>query len=170
MLARVPWTPTLKAEAKPRPRRLSRDKRRHLVDTVARLMKAAKESGAAATLLNFEGPCRHGLRSRLTLEGWGWQDADAIAADIVASALRQIGAQRPTWAEGQPEWSQQGAGALIDRIRCIHCHNPLEGIQRKFCSDLCGVAHYRRISNIAAKADGAAYDYLTRSRIWCDAP
>src|SRR5690606_914919 len=135
MLARVPWTPTLKAEAKPRPRQLNRDKRRHLIDTVARLMKAAKESGAAATLLNFEGPCRHGLRSRLCLEGWPWQDADAMAADIVATAMRQIGAQRPTWAEGQPEWSQQGAGALIERTRCAHCGSPLPDENRKYCSE-----------------------------------
>jgi hypothetical protein len=158
MLARVPWTPTLKAEAKPRPRQLNRDKRRHLVETVARLMKTAKESGAAATLLNFEGPCRHGLRSRLTLEGWGWQDADDMAADIVATALRQIGAQRPTWAEGQPEWAQQGAGALIERTRCIRCHSPLPEGHFKFCCELCASAHQVAIGRMRDADERKAYD------------
>ena len=157
MLARVPWTP-LKAQAKPR--QLNRDKRKHLIDTVANLMKAAKESGAAATLMNFEGPCRHGLRSRLCLEGWNWRDADAMAAEIVAAAMRQIGAQRPSWAEGQQEWVQNGSGAMIERTRCVRCHGPLPDMHTKFCSDTCAGAHHMALASIKQAEEARAYDMI----------
>lgn len=155
---------------KPKLRRLNKDRRQHFVETIACLMKAAKESGAAATPLNFEGPCRHGLRTRLTLEGWRWQDADAVAAEIVATALNRMGAERPTWAEGQPEWAHIGAGALIERTRCVRCHSPLEGIQRKFCSEMCANAHHSHIAAVAAQADGAAYSYVVGSQSQSNAP
>lgn len=160
MLARVPWSPPLKAKS--RPRQLNRDRRKHLVETVANLMKAAKESGAAATLMNFEGPCRHGLRSRLCLEGWNWRDADAMAAEIVAAAMRQIGAQRPSWDEGQQEWVQNGSGAMIERTRCINCHTPLSGEQTKFCCPNCASSFNARLRRRHAAMDAAAYDYASR--------
>lgn len=164
MLARSPRRPITKAEAKLRPRQLNRDKRRHLIGTVAGLMKAAKESGTAATLLNFEGPCRHGLRSRLTLEGWRWQDADDMATEIVAAALRQIGAQRPTWAEGQPEYVQNGAGALIERTRCIRCHGPLPEGHFKFCDRLCGQSHREIIVHRQTLAENRVIDTVVNPR------
>lgn len=157
MLARVPWTPKV-SKARPRPRELNRNKRRHLVDTVAGLMKAAKEAGATATLLNFEAPCRHGIRCRLTLQGWRWQDADTAAADVVSAALRQIGAKRPTWAEGQPEWSQNGAGAMIERTRCIRCHGRLPEMHRKFCGELCASSHQMALGRIRDADERKAYD------------
>lgn len=137
MLARVPWSPapeTKKATA--RPRRINKDRRRHLVETVATILKSGESSPFA-----FEASCRHGLRSRLCLAGWGWQDADALAADIVAEALRRIGARRPTWEEGQPDYVQNGGGALIERTRCVRCHTPLPEGHFKFCSRLCGQSH-----------------------------
>jgi len=159
-----------KKPAQTKARKLNRDKRRHLVDKCAAFMREGKANGRVPTLLNYEAPMRHGLRVRLILEGWGWTDADAAAADIVKTALNQVGAQRPTWEEGQPEYSQQGAGALIERTRCVRCHKPLEGIQRKFCSDLCGLAHHSRLNAITSQADGAAYDYVVgrRRRDWLD--
>src|SRR5690606_7695490 len=93
---------------------------KHLVESVVTILKSADPTPFA-----FEASCRHGLRSRLTLEGWNWKDADDTAADIVATALRQIGAKRPTWAEGQPDWAQNGSGTMIERTRCIRCRGPL---------------------------------------------
>jgi hypothetical protein len=123
-------------------------------------MRAAKDEGKAASLLNFEGPCRHALRSRLCLEGWKWADADAVANDIVQTALIRVGAERPSWEEGQPEYSQTGAGALIERTFCVRCHAPLEGHQRKFCSSLCNAAHSKATAKRRNADESRAYDLI----------
>ena len=164
MLVRLPWTAPVKAPEQPR--RLNKDRRRHLVNLIAAILKAGDPTPFA-----FEATCRNGLRTRFCLAGWDWAKADSVATDIVLRALMQIGAQRPTWDEGQPEYSQQGAGALIERTRCIRCHSRLEGIQRKFCSDLCGAAHYKHVASISKAETEWAYDKVVkRIRIWSDAP
>ncbi len=139
MLSRLPWTPA--PEAKPKPlRRINRDRRRHLVDTIAAILRSGDPTPFA-----FEASCRHGLRAALCLHGWRWQEADAMAAEIVTLALRIIGARRPTWAEGQPEFVQNGAGTLIERTRCIRCHDRLPQGHHKFCGQLCATAHHLRL-------------------------
>lgn len=143
MLARVPWTPPLKA--KPKPKRLNKDRRRHLVETVARIMRQERDAGHVPTLLNLEGPIRNGLRAKLCLQGWNWTDAEAVAADIVGAALRQIGAKRPTWLEGQAAAFQDGA--TIPRERCLGCRQPLLGeIGERFCSRPCRAAWRVRLN------------------------
>lgn len=157
------WNPSTCNPSKPAlPRKINRDRRRHLVDTVARIMREARDAGHVPTLLNLEAPMRHGLRSRLCLQGWRWADADAVAADIVAEAMKRNGAKRPTWLEGQPEWAQQGAGALIERTRCIRCHSPLPEGHTKFCSKLCVCAHHLRTTRLAAATEERAYDRAVR--------
>lgn len=140
MLARVPWTPPLKAKAKPR--QLNRDKRKHLVDSVAAILKSGEPTHFA-----FEASCRHGLRSGLCLQGWNWQEADAVAADIVAAALRQIGAVRPTWQQGQPEYTQDGV-VVFERTRCIRCGWKLPDGHHKYCSSICAKNHHAAISRL----------------------
>lgn len=142
MLARVPWTPPLRA--KPKARRLNKDRRRHLVENVVIILKTGEPTRFA-----LEGSCRHGLRAGLCLDGWKWQEADEAAAEIVTTALKQIGAQRPTWAEGQPEWQEP----LTERLYCARCKKRLpppsedhnNGIPRKYCSRLCltAASHHR---------------------------
>jgi len=159
MLNRLPWTPaTPKPKAKDR-RRMTKDRRRHLVDAIAAILKAGDP-----TPFSFEATCRHGLRARLCLEGWNWQDADITAADIVARALMQIGAKRPTWAEGQPEYVQLGAGAQIERTRCIRCHGKLPEGHYKFCSHLCAGGHHSHLERIREAEETIAYDRIVRSR------
>lgn len=80
--------------------KLNPDRRKHFVSLVARVL-----ASGAPTYFEHEASCRHGLRVRFILEGSCWADADALAADIVASALHRIGAQRPTWLQGQREWT-----------------------------------------------------------------
>lgn len=94
--ARGPWTPTLKAIPQAQAKRLNGDRRSRLVDIVMTVLKTGEPTHFA-----FEASCRHGLRGSLCLQGWNWHDADTVAAEIVETALRQIGAQRPTWQQGQ---------------------------------------------------------------------
>jgi hypothetical protein len=105
----------------------------------------------------YEGACRHGLRSAFCLEGVKWELADAMAAIIVSAALRSIGAIRPTWEMGQPEWTQDGA-TLIEWTTCALCGCPLPerdptigGPRRRYCSDGC------RYMAAARKASAVGY-------------
>ncbi len=137
MLARVPWSPKAKS-ASPQPR-LSKEKHRAIIEAVALILKTGEP-----TMFAYEASCRHGIRQQLCLEGWSWDLADAVAADIVAEALRLIGAKRPTWQEGQPEWTQQGVLREV-REHCARCRKPIpqERIDRsvatpaKYCSMEC---------------------------------
>ncbi len=139
MLSRLPWTPEPEGRQICRPkskRRLNRDRHRQLVVTVAAILRTGDPTPFA-----FEATCRHSLRSRFCLDGWKWIDADAMANEITQLALLRIGAKRPLWEEGQPEYVQLGAGALIERYRCVRCHGPLPEGHFKFCSRLCGQSH-----------------------------
>ncbi|MCO6385910.1 hypothetical protein [Aliihoeflea sp. 40Bstr573] len=155
---------TVAVAAKPKVRKINRDKRRHLVDLVATVLKSGEASPFA-----FEATCRHAIRTRLCLNSWRWQEADLLAADIVEEALRRIGARRPTWAEGQPEYVQNGGGALIERTRCVRCHGPLEGDHRKFCSSICANAHHGFVSAVREAEEAVAYDRVVQygSRAKC---
>lgn len=151
MLARVPWTPKLRHQA-PR-KRLTKEKRRQLVDAMTAILREGESSK-----FEFEASCRHGLRTSLCLKGWSWGEADETAAAIVHRALNIIGAVRPTWYEGQPEWTQNDSGALIARTRCIRCRHRLEETQAKFCSKLCAGAHHMALSSIREARGVQAYD------------
>ncbi|MBN7776708.1 hypothetical protein JYP49_05540 [Nitratireductor aquimarinus] len=140
MLARTPWVKPVKAQ-KPKPRRLNRDRRRYLVETAARILKHGVSSKFA-----LEADCRHGLRQNLCLEGWNWQDAETTAKEIVDTALNRIGAQRPSWKEGQPEYTQDGF-APIERTRCVRCHGRLPEGHFKYCSDVCATGHRRTMED-----------------------
>src|SRR5690606_16914077 len=80
--------------------------------------------------------CRHEMRSGLCLRGWPWADADAAAAEIVAAALNMVGARRPTWQQGQPEYVQFGV-VLEERTRCVVCGWKLPEGHRLYCSPTC---------------------------------
>ncbi|MEI9403381.1 hypothetical protein [Mesorhizobium argentiipisi] len=143
MLARVPWKPRQVDKPKPRARVLSRDRRRHLIDTTAAVLKSG-----LPTYFAFEGSVRHGLRSSLCLAGWSWSAADVAAADVVDAALRQIGARRPTWQQGQAEYTED----RTERLTCANegCHKPTaidlrDGRQTKYCSDLCRRSHADKV-------------------------
>lgn len=127
--------------------------RRKLIDQTAAIMRRGEPSVFA-----FEGFMRHGLRSGLCLRGWSWAEADDMAAEVVRLALQQIGAKRPTYQQGQPEWAQDGV-ILIDRERCIRCGWQLPEGHRKFCGRLCLDAHHQALyRRFTAEELEAVYD------------
>ncbi|RIK96976.1 MAG: hypothetical protein DCC74_08975 [Proteobacteria bacterium] len=159
MLARTPWTP--RAAEKATRRRLNKDRRRHLVATVANILEAGEPTKFA-----FEASCRHGIRSSLCAQGWRWQEADAIAADIVATALRSIGTQRPTWQQGQPEWTQEGFAPVL-RTRCAHCGRQLpeiDGTNRIYCSEVCSSVRRSRLTAIRRANEDTVHKLLAGGR------
>lgn len=135
MLARTPLR-SAGVQADPH-RRLTRARKQGIRDRIVAIMRSVEPTPFAG-----EGPCRAGIRSSLCLQGWRWPDADAIAAEIVMAALNVVGAKRPSWWEGQPEYTQPGA-LPIEREYCgrFGCHNRVPPERRKFCSDYCGSAH-----------------------------
>lgn len=140
-------------QEKRKKRKADQTYRRRLIDQAAAIMRRGEPSAFA-----FEGFMRHGLRAGLCLRGWSWADADDMAADIVRSALHQIGAKRPTYQQGQPEWTQDGI-ILIQRERCVRCGGSLSEFQRKFCSRLCHSAHHADLHRrFAAEQLEAVYD------------
>lgn len=135
MLARTEWTLAYgtKSERKAarRAERLNRAKRQALIDKVAAIMRIVEPTPFAA-----ESPCRHAIRSALCLQGWSWQGAEDVARETVRAALDTVRAKRPTWDEGQPEWTRPG-GLPIERERCARCHKRLPEGHWKFCGKLC---------------------------------
>lgn len=140
--------------------RLSRERRKHLTEVAAAVMREAQNP------FNAEGPLRHGFRSGLCLEGWHWNDADDEAAQIVAIALRWVGAKRPTWEEAQPEWWAQ----LIEHKHCVRCTRIIPddrtGGQRGrgavlYCSNECASSAYSERSRLQMEAVSRG-EYLAR--------
>ncbi|WP_074742983.1 hypothetical protein [Celeribacter indicus] len=112
-----------------------------LVNELAEVIRLAFEAGATASVWGLEGPLRHAICSDLCLQGWAWETADLMARELMDCAHRRVGAKRPTWNEGQPEWVIY-EGTLIERTLCANCHKPLPEGRPKFCSDLCKGAHH----------------------------
>ena len=102
-----------------------------LVDHVAAVLKCGEPTHFA-----FESACRHGLRAQFCKAGWNWEIADLTASQIVSAALARIGARRPTWEQGQPEYVQFGV-VLVERTRCLNCGGKLPEGNRKFCCSRC---------------------------------
>ena len=64
MLSRLPWTPPPTVIVKARPRRINKDRHRHLVSTVAAILRSGHP-----TFFAYEAACRHGLRSGFCAAG-----------------------------------------------------------------------------------------------------
>lgn len=125
-------------KAGPKSRKLTKDRSRSIREKIVPIMRAVEPTPFAA-----EGPCRAGIRSSLCLQGWSWQEADDAAALVVAAALHVVGARRPTWYEGQPEWTQPGA-LPIERERCAFCRGRLPEGHWRFCCRECGQHFHKK--------------------------
>lgn len=120
--------------------RLGRDRAEITLARLRRIIRREFIEGRIATLFGLEGPLRHTIRSALCLQGWRWADADAAACQMVAATLASLWATRPTWNEGQPEWTIE-QGTMIARTRCARCHAPLPDGHYKFCSRTCSASY-----------------------------
>lgn len=154
--------------------RSSAAKRQHIVDKVVDLMR-----GWRSTPFEREGPIRAGLRSSFCLKGVRWHHADMEAASIVATALSILGAERPTWEQGQREF-------VIPRENCSWCEDPIpekylgSGFTKRFCSDECArsAVTYRDFETrkIDSEMYRSAMDIIIREKNpekrckWCDRP
>lgn len=136
MLSRSPWTPL--PDVRPRQFRLSKDRRRALIETVANILRAGEP-----TLFRFEAMCRYSLRSALCLSGRSWPLSDAIAADLVSTALERIGAQRPPWLWGQREYVMDSTATRVGFTHCLNCGARLEEGRFKFCGKACGGRYHK---------------------------
>ncbi|CAJ0867142.1 hypothetical protein AMST5_01925 [freshwater sediment metagenome] len=109
-------------------------RRQAVIEALAVIMKRAEPTAFAA-----EGPARHGVRRALCLAGWTWQDADDEAAEVTRNALARAGARRPTWAEGQLEYTKENEGPRT-REQCKRCAKPLPEGHYTFCGPVCAMA------------------------------
>lgn len=125
--------------------KVGQDRHKALLANLTGVMRLAFQLGATASIFGLEGPLRAAIRSGLCLQGWHWFQADMLAQGLLSSALGQIGAERPSWNEGQREWTIE-AGTLIERTRCARCHKKLPEGHHKFCSRICNTSHAARLS------------------------
>ena len=108
---------------------LSKHQHNDLVSSTVTLMNKAEPTAFAV-----EGDRRYELRSGLCSKGWPWSYADQQAEAIVETALNRVGAKRPAWIEGQPEYSEYG---YLRDDRCWQCDEPLAKYRHRFCSERC---------------------------------
>jgi predicted nucleic acid-binding Zn ribbon protein len=154
MLARLDWKPAGHSHQK----RLPKHRQAAILQFATDYLREG-----FPTVFAFEGSCRHGLRSGLCLEGWNWTAADMAASQAITLALSHLGAERPTWEQAQPEYTQPGV--LADsRTHCINCYKPLTGHQRLFCSRTCKDASQDRRASDDAKAATRAADIARHAR------
>lgn len=116
-----------------------------------------------------EASCRHALRSLLCLGGHGWNRSDCEAANLVAESLHFIGAKRPSWEQGQRDYTTahedcRNCGKALDRYR----------MRTMFCSPSCAAVYLRNRASeardAADKARWGAYQkvrYLKTQRRTC---
>jgi hypothetical protein len=138
-------------------------KDRQLVPAVMKILGEGQPTRFA-----FEGSCRAGLRAGFCLDGLPWAKSDARAAAIVGEALRRLGAPRPSWQQGQPEWTQEGF-APIERFYCKSCARPIPEERRgrgaKFCSAFCcRVEHQRQRQRFGVRMTRAEYSAMLAAR------
>lgn len=143
--------------------RLGESRYNILVKELTRVIRMAFEADVTGSLFGLEGPLRAGIRSDLCRQGWGWLTADLCARDLLDDAFRVARAVRPTWDQGQPEWTIE-AGTLIERTRCARhgCGHDLPEGHHKFCSRLCAQAHSANIIRIKEASEESALDIAVR--------
>lgn len=125
-------------------------KRQHVIDEIMDVM-----SDWRTTPFENEGPVTQGIRSSLCLAGHAWEKADSEARTIVSDCLSKLGAIRPTFEQGQREYS-------ISLEQCAWCYGSIPeelavgSNVHRYCSDVCArsAIQYRDF-NIRSNADAS---------------
>lgn len=109
----------LARESRKRERQRMRAHREALVTALVGVLRDQREAGAPSWF-SVEGVSIAVIRAELCLEGLPWPLADWAARDVVGEALARVGAERPPWQEGQPEFTDGGA-IRVQRTSCAEC-------------------------------------------------
>lgn len=136
-------------------------------DSFARLVGMARLELAQGDPTKFarEGSTIAGIRAGLLLSRLvqRWTVANALAREVTAQALHELGAERPSWLEGQREFTD----TII--THCMRCRKPLrddpDSLAVRFCSPQCSWwanAHTRRRTHDAEALNTSA---LTRATL-----
>jgi hypothetical protein len=137
------------------PSRLPKRRAEALAAGLARITREARADGRIASPFAYEGPFRHVMRRALVMRGWRWQPADEAAQLVLAVSFQLLRAERPSWEEGQPDWTR--TGPFIQRTRCVNCRRKLPEGHWKFCSELCASSwHHRWRTWLGASEESAA--------------
>jgi hypothetical protein len=110
-----------------------------LIRSIGIVVSEALDAGEATTHWTFEGMLIAILRAEMCLRSIPWRDADEAARAVVIEALTAIGAKRPSWQEGQPEWTDGGV-IRETRTLCANCEGPLPEGHKVYCGKICGDA------------------------------
>jgi hypothetical protein len=129
-------------------RRLAdRQRREQLVSRVRAILGSWTSSP-----FEHEAATVHGLRSAWCLAGEKWTIADLEAASIVAEALEQNRARRPSWEEGQ--WTYADSPD-----QCAWCRGPIDDEERsrrqRFCCVECAKAALQHMARKTTHHYGA---------------
>ncbi len=137
------------------------ERRKHVISEIMDVLDDFRFSA-----WEHEGDTRAGLRSALCLTGHDWISSDLESAGLITAAFQKLGqSARPSWAEGQPEYT-----APIEA--CNWCKEPLSQFQvdrrERFCEIACATAalKYRAYgTNFNEDAMGrAAYRILQQAK------
>lgn len=150
------------ARRDPRLKRITRSRQNSIVTNLVGLVWDVFQAGETASLWGLEGPLRAGLRADLCRQSWKWRDADAATRALLEEVFAKAGAERPSWYEGQPEWTIE-AGTLIERTRCVRCHGPLPEGHYKFCSRICNTSHATFIAKLRQASEDQAVHMAVNS-------
>ena len=115
---------------KPQPTQIFKgERRKHVISQIIDVLDNFRLSR-----FENEASIRSGVRSALCIAGHGWHPSDSEAAALLATAFTKMGVHRPSWFEGQREYT-------IPRQNCARCGCDLDeesiGNRDRFCSEIC---------------------------------
>lgn len=127
---------TLATKSKPQPARRGKEVfrgeyKKHVVSVVMEILADWRTSP-----FENESATIAGMRSALCLKGIAWSDADAQVREIVRYAYKQLGFVRPTYDQGQREYTERDGVCVWCKVE-ISTEGSAYGRTGRFCSSMC---------------------------------
>ncbi|MDI7864098.1 hypothetical protein MRS76_19295 [Rhizobiaceae bacterium n13] len=82
-----------------------------------------------------EGAARAGIRAAMCMRGHSWSVAEAEAASLLTASFLKIGAQRPSWEQGQREYTTPEENCRW--CGCDIAADLMTGRASRYCSEVC---------------------------------